>query len=133
MKPNRNSRRKFTVRFKDAVPADEARLMLTTLRHADGMEEAGLVDGKLIVEYRFPGTTIAAVLAVVDQAAGTYRQQPLNRFINHCRAFMEKNERGNLLSNCGWHRYIEDVYMHHFDTGQNTRVDVRKQTWRKYK
>ena len=133
MKRERDSRRKLTIRFTHAVAAADARRMITSLQYADGVEEVNLVGGKLTVAYRFPGTTIPAVLAALDQVAGGYRQPPLQRLLNHCRAFMEKNERDNLLSACGWHRYIEDIYMHHFDAGLKARIDIRKQTWRKYK
>ena len=133
MKLRHDRRRKFTVRFKDAVPTAAVRPMLTTLRDMDGVEAVQLVAGRLTMTYRFPGTGMPAILTALEEVAGGTRQQPLNRLLNHCRAFMEKNERDNLLSACGWHRYIEDIYMRHFDAGLNARIDIRKQTWRKYK
>ena len=98
-----------------------------------GVDSADYHDGNLIVHYQFPETTLATILRTLGQCNVQVLSKPLNRLTNLLLAFMEENERDYQTYSCGWHRYLEDIYRQHFDSGQHDRLDIRKQTWRKYK
>jgi len=98
-----------------------------------GVDSADYHDGNLIVHYQFPETTLAKILSTIKQCNVLSLQKPLNRLTNLILAFMEENEKDYQTYSYGWHRYLEDIYRQHFDSGQHDRLDIRKQTWRKYK
>lgn len=128
----RNYCRKLVVRFRQAQAEVDSRPMLNSLQPLNGVDNTELSGNRLVVTYSFPETTIGSILDAINRTAGIGRQQPFNRFKNSILAFMENNERDNLTHAGGWYRYIEDIYMRHFDPGLNDRIDIRKQTWRKY-
>lgn len=125
--------RKLTVYFKQAQEEKCKTALIESLLLADGVNNADIDDKQLVVSYSFPEVTAECIMASINQTVGRSAQQPLNRLHNFIRAYMETNERVNLACVSGWHRYVEDVYMHHFDPGMNDKIDIRKQTWRKYK
>ena len=129
---NHTIRRRMSVYFKQAPVADNTREIIKSLLRIDGVDSADLTGKRLVVAYKFPDVTIGSVLSCIERVACRDAQQALNRFKNSAIAFMESNERDNLVHAGGWHRYIEDIYISHFDPGLNDRIDIRKQTWRKY-
>lgn len=129
---NSVSHRKLIVHFRPARAEDNFRVIINALLHFDGVESADCRGGRLTVTYTFPEATIESILSIIDRTADGNMQQPLNRVKNSILAIMEINERDNLAHAGGWHRYIEDIYLRHFDPGLADRIDIRKQTWRKY-
>ena len=125
--------RHLTVRFKQALAEQQSRAMITCVQAVDGVASADPCDNRLDILYSFPETTVGTILTGIDQIAGKAVQQPLNRFINALLIFQEMNERDHLLCAGGWHRYIEDIYLRYSDPGLDERIDIRRQTWRKYK
>ncbi|MBF8269264.1 MAG: hypothetical protein HW386_973 [Gammaproteobacteria bacterium] len=127
-----NSRRRV-LRFNQNVTDTSAAELQRTVLAIAGVESADFNDGNLIVHYQFPETTLATILRTIKQSNVQALSKPLNRYKNLILAFMEENERDYLTYRCGWRRYLEDIYRQHFDSGQHDRIDIRKQTWRKYK
>ena len=127
-----NSRRR-TIRFKSPATGASAAEITQAVLAIAGVQSADYSDGTLIVNYHFPETTLAAILQVIAQGNTGLLQAPRGRITNRILAFMEENERDYLTYSCGWHRYLEDIYKQHFDTGGQDKIDARKQTWRKYK
>jgi len=124
--------RTLTISFKHRLDEETVHALIKSLLLVDGIDNADINDNKLLITYSFPEVPVESILASIDQAVGRTEQQPLNRLKNSIRVLMENNERTNLNCAGGWHRYIEDIYMHHFDPGMNDKIDIRKQTWRKY-
>ena len=132
MNLNRVSHRKLIVHFRPIQAEDNSRSIINSLLRTDGVESAEYSGSRLTVTYMFPEATIESILSIIGRTADSNMQQPLNRFKNSILAVMEINERDNLAHAGGWHCYVEDIYLHHFDPGLSARIDIRKQTWRKY-
>lgn len=98
-----------------------------------GVDSADIDQGVLTVHYQFPATTLAAILRTLRQHEPEPALTPLQCGLLLIRAFMEENERDYIAYSCGWWRYLEDIYSRYFDSRSDSRVDIRKQTWRKYK
>ena len=133
MNNNPDKQRHLTVRFKQAPAEEQTRAIIKTALAVDGVISADLCANRLDIIYAYPAATVQAILAGIDQTAATAVQQPLNRFKNALLTFLETNERDRLECSCGWHRYIEDIYMRSSEPGLDERIDFRNQTWRKYK
>ena len=126
------SRRRI-LRFNHNVTNTSAAELQRTVLAFEGVDKVDYSGGKLSVHYQFPATTLAAILQTIGQGDVQKLLNPLNRYTNLILAFMEENERDYLTYNCGWRRYLEDIYRQHFASGQTDRINIRKQTWRKYK
>ena len=133
MSGNHTKHRKLLVRLKHVLAGEDSRTVITSLLAVDGVDDVEITGDQMNIYYLFPETTMDSILSIIDQVTGLARQKKLNRYKNTILAFMETNERDKLIYACGWRRYIEDIYMRHFDPGLNDRIDIRKQTWRKYK
>ena len=127
------SSRHHTIRFKRTETGASAEAITRAVRTIAGVDSADYYDGNLSVSYQFPETTLATILQTIRPDNVQVSQQPLNRIKNLMLAFMEENERDYLIYSCGWHRYLEDIYRRYYDAGVHGRIDIRKQTWRKYK
>ena len=125
--------RRRTIRFKPHATGAAAAEITRAVLAIAGVQNADYNNSNLSVNYHFPETTLAAILQVIAQGNTGLLQVPGSRLTNHILAFMEENERDYLTYSCGWHRYLEDIYRQHFDTGAQEKLDARKQTWRKYK
>ena len=125
--------RRRVIRIKPGKAGTSAAEIKREVLAVAGVDSADFHDGNLIVHYQFPETTLAAILRTLRQSNVQVLPKPLNRLTNLLLAFMEENERDYQTYSCGWRRYLEDIYRQHFDSGQHDRIDIRKQTWRKYK
>lgn len=125
--------RHCTIRFKRTETGASTEAITLAVRTIAGVDSADYYDGNLSVSYQFPVTTLSMILQTIRPGNVQVSQQPLNLIKNLILAFMEENERDYLIYTCGWHRYLEDIYRRYYDAGMRDRIDIRKQTWRKYK
>ena len=127
------SSRHCTIRFKRTETGASTAAITRAVRAIAGIDSADYYDGNLSVSYQFPETTLATILQTIRPGNVQVLLQPLNRIKNLMLAFMEENERDYCTYTCGWHRYLEDMYRRYYNNGMHDRIDIRKQTWRKYK
>lgn len=125
--------RKCVISLKQVKTVDALDRLKNSLICVDGINAVEFSGNSLFIHYKFPGLTAGDVLKVVGREVENSDHRFLNRIKNRIVAFMESNERDYMLYTGGWRRYIEDIYMNHFDSDLNEKTDIRKQTWRKYK
>jgi len=126
------SGRSLNIRMQPGAAATTVLLQRELLSLA-GVDSADFNQGVLTVHYQFPATTLAAILDTIRQHETELVLSPLQRGMQLIRTFMEGNERDYITYSCGWRRYLEDIYSQYFYSHSDRRVDVRKQSWRKYK
>ena len=133
MKVDRDRQRQLTVGFRQALTEDESHAIVKAIFSIDGVTGADASGARLKITYTFPEVTAKTILAGIGQFAGKAGQQRFSQFKNALLTFLETNERDHLVYADGWHRYIEDIYLRCSGPDPEDRIDIRNQTWRKYK
>ena len=130
--PGVNNRQRH-IRFRKPLSAEIVTQIRDRLLEHEHVNRAECDTDLLEVEYRFPLVTLGSIVESIQSCTSADLFTPWQRLGLYFQEMVESNAQDYLYNRYGWQNYLEDIYVHEYESALHQREDVRLQTWRKYK
>ena len=106
--------RTWTIHLADDISEEEIQAISKTFVESESILNFKFDKNRLIIEYVFPTMTFNDIWRVISRIVSTNKIGAIQKLWYRLMVYMEENERNHHIILGGWQKYVQDIYVTHY-------------------